>query len=717
MAKYPGVVLEFKMDFKLTSEYCPTGDQPEAIDDLVAGVREGRQRQTLLGVTGSGKTFTMANVITRLQRPTLILSHNKTLAAQLYGEMKNFFPENSVQYFVSYYDYYQPEAYIPSSDKYIEKDLMINDQIEKLRLSTVAALLSGRRDVVVVSSVSCIYGMGNPDDFSQNVIRIQTGDRISRNAFMRKLVDSLYNRTEAELGSGQFRVKGDTVDIKLSFEDIQLRVMFWGDEIEKIQTVDPDTGMVISRLDGFNIYPANIFVPTKERTMKAVDQIAVDLGKQVDFFLSEQKDIEAARLKERVTYDLEMIKELGHCSGIENYSRYFDGREPGMRPFCLLDYFPDDFLTIIDESHVTLPQIRGMYGGDLSRKMNLVEYGFRLPAAIDNRPLKFEEFDRLTPQSIYVSATPGDFELQECEGIVTEQIIRPTGLLDPEIEVRPTMNQIDDLMEEIQRRIEAGERTLVTTLTKRMAEELNTHIQKWGVSSAYIHSDVDTLERIQILENLREGVYDVLIGVNLLREGLDLPEVSLVAILDADKEGFLRNHRSLTQTAGRAARNVNGKVIMYADKITDSMRLTIEETERRRAKQMKYNEEHGIVPTPIVKKGKSDLLEIYGEDKQTKNAGKGTAQKPASQMQKKSAVAKRPAPKPYIEEAATGGFAADPVISMMDGGQLEKRIEQIEKRMYEAARKTDFIEAARLRDELLALKEMYENEKSLNHES
>lgn len=705
------------MEFTLTSEYCPTGDQPEAIDDLVAGVREGRQRQTLLGVTGSGKTFTMANVITRLQRPTLILSHNKTLAAQLYGEMKNFFPENSVQYFVSYYDYYQPEAYIPSSDKYIEKDLMINDQIEKLRLSTVAALLSGRRDVVVVSSVSCIYGMGNPDDFSQNVIRIQTGDRISRNAFMRKLVDSLYSRNDTELGSGQFRVKGDTVDIKLSFEDIQLRVMFWGDEIEKIQTIDPDTGMVISQLDGFNIYPANIFVPTKERTMKAVDQIAVDLGKQVDFFLSEQKDIEAARLKERVTYDLEMIKELGHCSGIENYSRYFDGREPGMRPFCLLDYFPDDFLTIIDESHVTLPQIRGMYGGDLSRKMNLVEYGFRLPAAIDNRPLKFEEFDRLTPQSIYVSATPGDFELQECEGIVTEQIIRPTGLLDPEIEVRPTMNQIDDLMEEIQNRIEAGERTLVTTLTKRMAEELNTHIQKWGVSSAYIHSDVDTLERIQILENLREGVYDVLIGVNLLREGLDLPEVSLVAILDADKEGFLRNHRSLTQTAGRAARNVNGKVIMYADKITDSMRLTIEETERRRAKQMKYNEEHGIVPTPIVKKGKSDLLEIYGEEKQAQQAKKGTARNSGGTMPKKVAVSKSPVPKPYIEETASGGFAADPVISMMDSGQLEKRIEQIEKRMYEAARKTDFIEAARLRDELLVLKEMYEKEKSVSHES
>lgn len=698
------------MDFKLTSDYCPTGDQPEAIRELVDGVEEGRRRQTLLGVTGSGKTFTMANVITELKRPTLILSHNKTLAAQLYGEMKNFFPENSVQYFVSYYDYYQPEAYIPTSDKYIEKDLMINDQIEKLRLSTVAALLSGRRDVVVVSSVSCIYGMGNPEDFSQSVVRVQVGDRISRNAFMRKLVDSLYSRTELELGSGQFRVKGDTVDIKLSFEDIQLRVMFWGDEIEKIQTIDPASGMPISSLDGFNIYPANIFVPTRERTMSAIDQIAVDLGKQVDFFLSEGKDIEAARLRERVTYDLEMIKELGHCSGIENYSRYFDGREPGMRPFCLLDYFPNDFLTIVDESHVTLPQIRGMNGGDLSRKMNLVEYGFRLPAAIDNRPLKFEEFDRLTPQTIYVSATPGDYELAECEGVVTEQIIRPTGLLDPEIEVRPTMNQIDDLMEEIRKRTEAGERTLVTTLTKRMAEELNAHITKWGVSSAYIHSDVDTLERIHILEDLREGVYDVLIGVNLLREGLDLPEVSLVAILDADKEGFLRNHRSLTQTAGRAARNVNGKVIMYADKITDSMRLTIDETERRRARQMLYNEQHGITPTPIVKKPKSDLLELYGEKgseevQQPKNkrlSGKVAPVQPRPERKPKSV------PRPYIEEEVSVSVAADPVVAMMDSEQLAHRIDIVETKMYEAARKTDFIEAARLRDELLALKAFQE---------
>ena len=580
------------MDFKLTSEYYPTGDQPEAIAELSKGVVDGVPHQTLLGVTGSGKTFTMANVIQQVKRPTLILSHNKTLAAQLYGEMKSFFPENSVQYFVSYYDYYQPEAYIPTSDKYIEKDLSINEQIEKLRLSTVASLLSGRRDIVVVSSVSCIYGMGNPDDFSQSVVNIKLGQKISRNAFLRRLVDSLYNRTEIELGAGQFRVKGDTVDIKLSFEYIQLRVMFWGDEIEKIQTIDPQTGIILSELEQFNIYPANIFVTTKERAQTAVDQIAVDLGNQVEFFRQDGKILEAERLRERVTYDLEMIKEVGHCNGIENYSRYFDGREPGARPFCLLDYFPKDFLTIIDESHVTLPQIRGMNSGDLARKLNLVEYGFRLPAAIDNRPLKFDEFDRLTPQTIYVSATPGDYELMQCEGVYTEQVIRPTGLLDPEIEVRPSMNQIDDLMEEIQARIEKGERTLVTTLTKRMAEELNDHLIKWGVSSAYIHSDVDTLERIRILEDLRQGKYDVLIGVNLLREGLDLPQVSLVAILDADKEGFLRNHRSLTQTAGRAARNVNGKVIMYADKITDSMQMTIDETERRRAKQMLYNEQH-----------------------------------------------------------------------------------------------------------------------------
>lgn len=696
------------MDFKLTSDYMPTGDQPEAIAELAEGVLSGQKHQTLLGVTGSGKTFTMANVIQKVKRPTLILSHNKTLAAQLYAEFKNFFPENSVQYFVSYYDYYQPEAYIPGSDKYIEKDLMINEQIDKLRLSTAAALLSGRRDIVVVSSVSCIYGMGNPEDFAQTVVRITVGDHISRNAFLRKLVDSLYSRTETELSRGQFRVKGDTVDIMLSFEEIQLRVIFWGDEIEQIQTVDPDSGMPITDLEGFNIYPANIFVSSKERTAQAVDRIAVDLGAQCEFFRREGKILEAERLRERVTYDLEMIKELGHCSGIENYSRYFDGREPGMRPFCLLDYFPKDFLTIIDESHVTLPQIRGMNGGDLSRKMNLVEYGFRLPAAIDNRPLKFDEFERLTPQVIYVSATPGDYEMQQTEGIFTEQVIRPTGLLDPEIEVRPTLNQIDDLMEEIRLRIEAGERTLVTTLTKRMAEELNRHLMKWGINSAYIHSDVDTLERIRILEDLRQGVYDVLIGVNLLREGLDLPQVSLVAILDADKEGFLRNHRSLTQTAGRAARNVHGKVIMYADKITDSMQRTIDETERRRAKQMAYNMEHGITPTPIVKKSGNDLIEIYESGERDRKTDKSKASKgKVSATQKPiSGQASPKAPRPYIEEEHTASYAADPVIEYMSLPEIEKRIESVKRDMIAAAKRTDFIEAAQLRDELINLQDL-----------
>ena len=544
------------MEFKLTSYYLPTGDQPEAIKELVQGVKSGEPAQTLLGVTGSGKTFTMANVIQQVKRPTLILSHNKTLAAQLYAEMRSFFPENAVQYFISYYDYYQPEAYIPSSDKYIEKDLMVNDQIEKMRLATTAALLSGRRDVIVVSSVSCIFGMGNPEDFAQSVVNIKKGQRLSRNQFLRQLVDSLYSRSDIELKPGRFRVKGDTIDIMLSFEEIQLRVLFWGDEIEKIQTIDPQTGTVLTELEGFNIYPANIFVASKERTAAAVDQIAIDLGTQSQAFRDQGKLLEANRLTERVNYDLEMIKELGHCSGIENYSRYFDGRAPGMRPFCLLDYFPKDFLLFVDESHVTLPQVRGMYGGgDLSRKLNLVEYGFRLEAALDNRPLKFHEFEKLSPQTIYVSATPADYELQRSGGVFTEQVIRPTGLLDPEIDVRPSLNQIDDLLEEIQQRTEAGERTLVTTLTKRMAEELNAHFIKWGINSAYIHSGVDTLERIQILDDLRKGNYDVIVGVNLLREGLDLPEVSLVAILDADKEGFLRNHRSLTQTAGRAARN------------------------------------------------------------------------------------------------------------------------------------------------------------------
>ncbi len=687
------------MDFKLTSQYQPTGDQPQAIKELVTGFAAGDKAQTLLGVTGSGKTFTMANVIAALNRPTLILSHNKTLAAQLYAEMKSFFPDNSVQYFISYYDYYQPEAYIPSSDKYIEKDLAINDQIEKMRLSATAALLSGRRDVVVVSSVSCIFGMGNPEDFAQSVVNVQVGQHISRNAMLRKLVEALYSRTEGELNPGQFRVKGDTVDIMLSFETIVLRVMFWGDEIEKIQTVDPDSLIPIESHDGFNIYPANIFVASKERTAAAVDQIAVDLGIQAEAFRAEGKELEASRLTERVTYDLEMIKELGHCSGIENYSRYFDGRQPGMRPFCLLDYFPKDYLTIIDESHVTVPQLRAMYGGDLSRKLNLVNYGFRLEAALDNRPLKFPEFESITNQVLYVSATPADYELQESGGVVTEQIIRPTGLLDPEIDVRPSQNQIDDLLEEIQLRTEKGERTLVTTLTKRMAEELNNHLIKWGVRSAYIHSGVETLDRIQILEDLRAGAYDVLVGVNLLREGLDLPEVSLVAILDADKEGFLRNTRSLTQTAGRAARNVNGKVIFYADKITDSMQSTIDETARRRRIQMAYNDEHGIVPTPIVKQSNAaQLVELHsGSD----DAGEGKS----VSRSKLSKIGKQPVPRPYIEEEHNiEVMAAEPVIQTMAADELTKRIADVESRMIAAAKRTEFIEAAALRDEMLALK-------------
>ena len=692
--------LHIIMEFKLTSDYIPTGDQPEAISELSAGVLSGLPDQTLLGVTGSGKTFTMANIIQQVKRPTLILSHNKTLAAQLYSEFKSFFPENSVQYFVSYYDYYQPEAYIPSSDKYIEKDLMINEQIEKLRLSTVAALLSGRRDVVVISSVSCIYGMGNPMDFEQSVIRISLGQRLGRNEFLRRLVDSLYSRAQQELNNGQFRVKGDTVDIKLSFEDIQLRVMFWGDEIEKIQTIDPDTGLVLTEHEGFNIYPANIFVASKERTECATRQIELDLEAQCEFFRNEGKDLEANRLHERVKYDLEMIRELGHCSGIENYSRYFDGRDPGARPFCLLDYFPKDFLTIVDESHVTLPQIRGMYGGDVSRKLNLVEYGFRLPAAIDNRPLKFEEFERLTPQIIYVSATPGDYELMKTDGVFTEQVIRPTGLLDPEIEVHPTFRQIDHLIDEIQNRIDAGERTLVTTLTKRMAEELNTFFNENGVKSAYIHSDVKTLDRISILDDLRNGVYDVLVGVNLLREGLDLPQVSLVAILDADKEGFLRNHRSLTQTAGRAARNVHGKVIMYADKITDSMQRTIDETERRRAKQMKYNAEHGIVPTPIVKKSNSDdLLELYAEGKaESKDRKSSDSRQRVRQAPRQQSYT----PHAYIEDEHRMEVAADPVIPYMSADELEKQINKLNQDMLAAARNADFIEAAAIRDQMFA---------------
>ena len=680
------------MDFKLSSPYKPTGSQPEAIDALAQGVMDGTESQTLLGVTGSGKTFTMANVIERVQRPTLILSHNKTLAAQLYSEMKGFFPDNSVQYFVSYYDYYQPEAYIPSVDKYIEKDLMINDEIDRLRLATTSALLSGRRDVIVVSSVSCIYGMGNPEDFHANVVEIKVGQKIARNRFLRQLVNSLYSRNELAPARGTFRAKGDTVDIRLAYEEIVLRVTFWGDEIESISTMTPEDNINLGRHDSFKIYPANLFVTSAERAATALGQIELDLGAQSDYFFNEGKELEAKRLMERVSYDIEMIREVGHCSGIENYSRYFDGRQPGMRPFCLLDYFPKDFLTIIDESHVTVPQIRAMYGGDLSRKMNLVEYGFRLPAALDNRPLKFEEFERLTNQVIYVSATPADYELEKSEGVVVEQIIRPTGLLDPTIEVRPSLNQIDNLLEEIQLRRERGERVLVTTLTKRMAEELNDYLLRLSIKAAYIHSDVKALDRIKILDDLRAGIYDVLIGVNLLREGLDLPEVSLVAILDADKEGFLRSHRSLTQTVGRAARNLNGTVIMYADTITDSMRLTIEETDRRRTMQLEYNEKHGITPAAIVKARNA----IVGLEDTESGATNGT-----------STGSTRKKPLPYVNEYShQANIAADPVVGYMNTDELRRAITRSRQEMVKAAKNMEFIEAARLRDEIVKLEEL-----------
>lgn len=692
------------MDFKLSSEYKPTGDQPQAIAQLSAGIKDGVAAQTLLGVTGSGKTFTMANVIKEVKKPTLILSHNKTLAAQLYGEFKNFFPENSIQYFVSYYDYYQPEAYIPSVDKYIEKDLMINDEIDKLRLATTSALLSGRKDIVVVSSVSCLYGMGNPDDFNSNVIDIHVGQKIARNVFLRELVGALYARNEINFTRGTFRVKGDTVDIYLAYEEIVVRVVFWGDEIESIATFYPTDYVTLGQHDAFKIFPANIFVTSPQRMASGLAQIELDLGQQVEFFQREDRELEARRLQERVTYDIEMMREVGHCSGIENYSRYFDGRQPGMRPFCLLDYFPKDFLLIIDESHVTIPQVRAMYGGDLSRKMNLVEYGFRLPAALDNRPLKFEEFERLTPQVLYVSATPADYELQRSEGVVVEQIIRPTGLLDPKIEVRPSINQIDNLMEEIALRVDRDERVLVTTLTKRMAEELNDYLTKLRIKAAYIHSDVETLDRIRILDDLRAGVYDVLIGVNLLREGLDLPEVSLVAILDADKEGFLRSHRSLTQTVGRAARNLNGTVIMYADKITDSMQLTIDETERRRSIQLAYNEEHGITPQAIVK-ARNRIIGVDSSEETTEEAvRKGSAKKPVKATRETRREMKTTAI--YDNEFSTKvDLAADPVVPYMNRDELMRTITARRMAMVEAAKKMQFMEAAQLRDEVLKLEE------------
>lgn len=677
-------------DFKIVSGYKPTGDQPEAIKELTAGVLEGEKAQVLLGVTGSGKTFTVANVIANVNKPTLILSHNKTLAAQLYSEMKSFFPDNAVEYYVSYYDYYQPEAYLPQSDTYIEKDLAINEEIDRLRLSAVSSLLSGRKDVVVVSSVSCIYGMGGPVEMAKSVISIKRGQKLDRNAFLRSLVNALYVRNDIELKRGNFRVKGDTVDVFMAYSDNILRVSFWDDEIDAIEEIDSVNFHRLASFGDYQIYPANLFVTSKEQTEIAIRQIQDDLVKQIDFFTEQGDVIKAQRIKERVEYDMEMIKELGHCSGIENYSRYFDGREPGQKPYCLLDFFPKDYLMVIDESHVSVPQISAMYGGDRARKTNLVEYGFRLPAAFDNRPLTFDEFHSMIHQVIYVSATPADYELEESGGVVVEQVIRPTGLLDPEIEVRPSENQIDDLMEEILKRNERGERTLVTTLTKRMAEELTEYLLNHGVKANYIHSDVATLDRVKIMNDLREGVFDVLVGVNLLREGLDLPEVSLVAILDADKEGFLRSHRSLTQTTGRAARNVNGKVIMYADRITASMQMTIDETLRRREKQLRYNELHHITPKQITKAISHNALNVKPVEDGEKNA-------PTIY-------------KPYVEEEHVA-FAADPIVKQMSREQLEKSIANTQRMMKKAAKELDFIQAAQFRDELLKLQEMLDAKK------
>ena len=672
------------MDFELISEFQPTGDQPEAIAQLTEGVLDGNPAQTLLGVTGSGKTFTIANVIKNVNKPTLVLSHNKTLAAQLYSEFKGFFPNNAVEYYVSYYDYYQPEAYLPSSDTYIEKDLAINDEIDKLRLAATSALLSGRKDVIVVSSVSCIYGMGNPADFYNNVIAVSKGMKLDRNKFLRQLVDSLYVRNDIELNRGSFRVKGDTVDIFLAYSDNILRVVFWDDEIDEISEVEPISSMRLASYDAYRIYPANLFMTTKESQLQAIYHIEDDLQKEVEEMEQMGKFLEAKRLKERVTYDMEMIRELGHCSGIENYSRYFDGRDAGTRPYCLLDFFPEDYLMVIDESHVSVPQIQAMYGGDRARKENLVTYGFRMKSAFDNRPLKFDEFQKLAKQVIYVSATPADYELIQSEGIVVDQVIRPTGLLDPDIEVRPSMNQIDDLMEEIFQRSEQDERVLVTTLTKRMAEELTEYLLQHEVRCNYIHSDVDTLERVKILDDLRNGLYDVLVGVNLLREGLDLPEVSLVAILDADKEGFLRSHRALTQTAGRAARNIHGKVIMYADKITESMQLTIDETNRRREKQLAYNEKNHITPRQIKKSTNTALINTAEQYVDRKNPSK---------------------PKAYVEKENIT-LAADPIVQYMTKQQLEKAINQARREMQESAKKLDFMQAAAFRDELLKLEEI-----------